>query len=132
MIFKQLFSTHFKKNIKNIKIGKAVNYTLLWPIMPYTCFLAHQNRRFGMRRKGDAPASVVMRQQSSNIDLLLWNCWADLPQIWSVESLWQSHLICSCHFNWPLLGVNRAKNRKKKPLIIFYRTNWWMITKLCL
>jgi hypothetical protein len=52
-------------------------------------FLAHQNRRFRVSYKYQ---SGILRRPAScvNNHLLLWNCWADLPQIWSVSSLWQS------------------------------------------
>jgi hypothetical protein len=44
---------------------------------------------------------------------VLWNCWADLPQIWSVASLWQSHLnvLMPCHLA-PFMGSTELKIEK--------------------
>jgi hypothetical protein len=61
--------------------------------------------------KGDTPASGVCRHASTN-HLLLWNCWADLPHILSVASLWQLHLNLLMSFQLAPLRGHRAKNRK--------------------
>jgi hypothetical protein len=55
--------------------------------------LAHQSRwlRLSYSIKGEY-SGVRYPSSCVNNRLLFWNCWADVPKIWSVASLWQSHL----------------------------------------
>jgi hypothetical protein len=78
--------------------------------------------------KGDAPASVVMRQQSSSSLKLLGRLTSNLVcSILVTVTLEFAHVISI----GPFKGSAELKIEKPSN-IFFYRTNGWMIAKLCL
>jgi hypothetical protein len=111
MFFWQCFSLHFlnSENVLSAWLFKEKEelIVLFWcqNCKYHFVFSLPERKSERLVSKGDTPASVIMHQQSSSLKLL-GRFTSNLLCIILVTIT-----ICSNHYNWPLLGGNRAKYR---------------------